>query len=76
MHASASQSAILKKMASRVEVWVNRPNQLEVMYTNMAADLEGKIYVKLVRKEADLEKQIMKVPLFNKCCPQINARFN
>ena len=49
-------------MASRVEVWVNRPNRLEVMYTNMAADLEGQrialnendIYGAKLIKEIDL----------------------
>ena len=29
-------------MATRAEPWVNRPNRLEVMSTNMAAGREGK----------------------------------
>ena len=56
------ESAVQKKMATRAEVWVNRPNRLEVMSTNMAAGRGGKrialnendIYGAKLIKEVDL----------------------
>ena len=62
MQVHVSESNVRKKMALPTEFWVKRPNQAEIMSTNMASGQERQhveldendIYGKKLMKDADL----------------------